>query len=63
MKVTIVSDDPKMNEFLQMNRLIASLATTASKSAKIEELKAARAKGLVDELEAYYLYLEFCGET
>lgn len=62
MRVTLVSDDPKMNEFLQMNRLVAYLAATASKQAKIAEIRAARDNGLIDDIEAVELALEFCEE-
>lgn len=58
--VEFVSKNKNTSEFIQMGRLLYFLEMTDSKEDKVDEIKAARANGLITEEEAIELAVEFC---
>lgn len=58
--VEFVSKNKNISEFIQMGRLLYFLEMTDNKEDKVDEIKAARANGLITEEEAIELAVEFC---
>ena len=58
--VKFVTSNPKVADFLRMNRLLGYLESDAPKANKIREIKAAREDGFLTEDEAIELAIEFC---
>ena len=58
--VEFVSKNKNTSEFIQMGRLLYFLEMADNKGDKVDEIKAARANGLITEEEAIELAVEFC---
>lgn len=52
--------DSRIDFMLKVARLISYLENTEDKAAKIAEIKAARSNGLINDMEAVDLTIEFC---
>ena len=54
-----ISPDRKLADFLRLARVLGFLESSASKEDKVLEIKAARADGIISDVEALELAIEF----
>ena len=55
-----MTKSPKMERLLRISNMIMFLESSTDKKEKVDEIKAARSDGIIDEEEAVELACEYC---